>query len=285
MIQNNLNAFVGDLQSGTTTIMNTYNEANNLRSSVLSELLYFVTLKQSIKTYDGKYNYVRISTNTKALYVMLHGMNSSSGQFQLHMNEVEKYNLDHDNAISIFAPEILQKGFVKLDLAGDDVFLKLDPYIEHIMNNNICIFLNGISNGGRIALYIFNRIMEKYNYKNIFVTNLGSPIIGTRMADVLLVSRLQVFSNYNNKEDVLEELKINNKTATTLLRKCESYPNFKTNTKFYFAKYDAIVNSKEYTNYYDNENVKVENDVGHNGLIEKCHKEQFEWCIEKIERL
>lgn len=289
-MQDNVNAFVADVQSGTITAFenmqngatDTLNKCVNMGSSVLSELEYFLTLKQSIKTYDGKYNSVRISTNTKALHVMLHGMNSSSGQFQLHMNEVEKYNFEHDDKISVFAPEIIEKGFVELELSGEDVFSKLEPHIERIMNSNISIFLIGISNGGRVALYVYSRIMEKYNYKNVFVTDLGSPIKGTLMADILLASKLHKFSNYRENEDVLEELKLNSDTATSLLAKCESYPNFKINTMFYFARYDALVNSKEYIEDYDDENVKVEDTVGHNGLIRKCYKEQIEWCIEKM---
>jgi len=98
------------------------------------------------------------------------------------------------------------------------------------------------------------------------------------MADILLKSKLYYFSDYANNEDVLEELSPKSDISLSLLSTCETYPNFKSNSMFFFARYDALVNSRIYVN--DNsDNIKIVEDVGHDGLIMKCHKEQIDWCI------
>jgi len=213
----------------------------------------------------------------------LHGMNASSGQFQLHMGEFEKYISDHGNCIKLFIPEILNKGMAILETCGNDVYSKIAKELPNIINLGIPIIFVGISNGGRIALFLYSKIMETHNYKNTFITTLGSPLRGTYIANLTLMTGTYYLSKYRNNSDVLHELKFNSKISSELVDRCTSFDNFRTNTLFYTSTNDYLIYPHT-CGILDNHNNKIVDGVGHNGLILYYHKDQVLWCISLVDQ-
>lgn len=261
----------------------------NVASSLYTEAEYFIKHRKNIAQFNGKYDtfpsiyvndYVNDNddfnnTNMKSIIIMLHGMNSSSGQFWLHIKELEKYN----DYIKLYIPEITNRGMCTLQQSGDPVYSEIDKHIRDIIKKNIRIILIGISNGGRVALYIYSKIMDNYNYNNVYVSTLGSPLRGTYLADIALITKGYYLSNYFGNEKVIEELRYDSDVSRSLIEKCLKYDNFKNNTRFYTAKYDAMVFPYKCAILENHSNNKIIEDVGHNGLIIYYYKDQIDWII------
>ena len=229
--------------------------------------------------YEEYHNFPIINEDTKAVVMAFHGMNNYPKQFRRHFEELKKI-VD----IAIFAPKILDRGVNTLEKTGKDIYDKID--MTNIIKYNIPVFLLGISNGGRICLYIFDKFVSIHNYKNIYLSTLGSPLNGTYMANIALSfgALHNLVPNYYGKGFVLEELKSGSDVAKDLLHRCMSYDIFKTNTKFYAADQDNVV--FPYTcstiNGYDNTHVSG---CSHNGLMIKCSKDQVDWIFNILEKL
>ena len=64
---------------------------------------------------------------------------------------------------------------MELEICGKDIYDKIN--LTNIIKYNIPIYLIVISNGGRICLYLFTKIID--HYKNIYVTTSVLPLYGT----------------------------------------------------------------------------------------------------------
>ena len=259
-----------------------YNMTKTLKlfsTAIGSEITYGVTLNWSRITHDGKYGaFPTITADTKCVIIMIHGMNSSSGQFQLHMNEIEKYNTDHNQCIKMFIPEVLNKGMTKLHDCGNDIYSKISSHLDVIHKQKIPVILIGISNGGRIALYLYSKIMDNYPEIRLYITTLGSPIKGTYLANIALNSGLYRLTKYASNPDVLSDLTYDSEESKQLIEKCMKYSNFKSKTRFYVSKQDFLV-FPHTCGIMDNHDNQIVDGVGHDGLVMYFYKEQVMWCI------
>lgn len=238
--------------------------------SILGELSHVVQ-KYMTPNCEDYCDFSIINEDTKGLAIMLHGMSDYPKQFYYHIDEFKKIP-----NIALFVPKILDKGLNTLENCGTDIYNKIN--LTNVIKYNIPIYLIGISNGGRICLYLFTKIIEQY--KNIYVTTLGSPLNGTYMANIALSTRLYVCTKYYNKGHVLEELTMNSDTAKELIKSCSKHDIFKTNTKFYSANQDVVV--FPYTcSTIDGFNNSFIDECGHDGLIVKCYKDQINWLLSK----
>lgn len=248
-------------------------------TAIGSEIAYGATLNWSRATYDGRYGtFPVITIDTKCVIIMIHGMNSSSGQFQLHINEIEKYNNVHNHSIKMFIPEVINKGMNKLQDCGDDIYSKISSHLDVIHKQKIPVILIGISNGGRVTLYLYSRIMDNNPQLNLYITTLGSPIKGTYLANIALNSGLYRLTKYARNPDVLSDLMYDSELSKQLIQKCEKYSDFKSRTRFYISKQDFLV--FPYTcGILDNHDNQIVDGVGHDGLVMYFYKDQVMWCI------
>lgn len=257
---------------------------SNIGNSIYNDAAYYATVKVNMGIYNDKYKKMPIFKNdTKALVIKLHGMNAEPGQFMLHMNQFEKYNIEHNNTIQIYVPEILNKGMATVASCGDAIFAEIDTFLKN-MYRTIPIFLIGISNGGRIGLYLYSKIQQTYNHDRIYLTTLGAPLKGTHMIDVMTMTRAHWFTNYAQHNDVIDEMRFDSPKSKELIANCEAHTSFKNNTRLYASTNDIFINP--YTcGILDGHNNVVVSDVGHNGLVYKYYSDQIDWCIKIIEKL
>jgi hypothetical protein len=254
----------------------------NIISSVCTEILFQVKYKINFPKYKGIYGtFPEIDDKTSAVMIMLSGMNSCSGQYLIHIDHVNEYNKNNDNQIKMFIPEVLDNGRNNLDKCGDKVFNSISEHLDQIIEKKINIFIIGISNGGRVGLYLYDKIMSKYDYDRLYISTLGSPLKGTYLANIAKMSRLIWLTHYRNVPYVLDEISYHSDTAMNLVEKCKKYKSFKTNTRFYVSKNDVMIFPYSCGLIEEHNNVIVEG-IGHNGLVIYCHNDQLTWCYETI---
>jgi len=116
-------------------VKNVSNNVCNAAFSVYTEILYGVKYHGNIPKYNGKYGTFPSVTEevTTALMIMLHGMNSSSGQFAMHIEKVKEHNQNHNNDTKMFIPEINNKGMNNLDKCGDEIYQKIANQLDYMV--------------------------------------------------------------------------------------------------------------------------------------------------------
>src|SRR5207249_730761 len=110
----------------------------------------------------------------KALIIFLHGMNACPNQFKTHLQIYEK-----NDQLALFAPYIYNKGLAPINETGQQLLSTIpDTQFE------IPVFLVGISNGGRLCLWLYKHLKPRFS--EVYITTLGAPINGTYMANLAL---------------------------------------------------------------------------------------------------
>lgn len=252
-------------------------------TSIFSEVSYLVNYDIWRKFYDGKYSkFPQIDASTASLVIMLHGLYSSSGQFQKHIDFFENYNSKNNRKIKMFVPEILNRGYAELNLCSNAIFDQFKDYINNIIDLRLPIIFLGFSYGGRIALYLYAKVSQLYNYDYVYVSAIASPLKGTLLANKIIKNGLYKLSAYKDIYNVLLELSHNSDISTSLVDNCIKYSRFYTNTKFYASTDDMIVYPYTSSIVEFCNNVVI-NGIGHNGLLVHFCKDQVMWCLKIIQ--
>jgi hypothetical protein len=262
--------------------MNIFKSISNVASVAYTELLYLTCYWKNIPKYKGLYAQFPNTTdsNVTAVMIMLHGMNSNSGQFAQHIDKIVEYNVYHNDCIRMFVPEIRNRGMDTVEKCGEDVYSSISDKLDDIVRKGIRVFILGISNGGRIGLYLYNKIMDKYNYDKLYLSTLGSPLRGTRVANLAIQTGLYVATLYRNNPNVLNELSYESETSLDLIKKCSKHTFFPNNTKFYSSNCDIMITPPSAGTIEDHKNNTLVDGIGHNGLIIYCHQDQLSWCFD-----
>lgn len=222
-----------------------------------------------------------MDNNTEAVVVMLHGLDGSSDQFTTYTNKLLNKN------IRCIVPEILNKGNDLLKECGDDVYTKIKNILSMVVKLNIPLFIIGYSNGGRIALYLYLKLMNEYKeFRNkIYVSTIATPIKGTLMANYALEHKWyqSKIHTYPNAYSALVELCYENETSINILNSCLNYDSFKINTKFYASTCDTVVYPVECAIVTECDNIIID-DIDHNSIFLHCHNDQISWIIRMMNK-
>lgn len=120
--------------------------------------------EEELDKYD---KFPEIKDNTKALVLLLHGMNGSGRQFANHLKLLD--NEENKDKFAIYMPKILDGGMNDINLCIENLMINFKQPSE-----DLPIFLIGISNGGRIALGLYP-ILTLYS-KYVYISTIGTPI-------------------------------------------------------------------------------------------------------------
>jgi hypothetical protein len=283
LVTDSVDALSTNVNTITTNINTQISNMRTLKAALKSELEYATTINRCRHIYDDKYiTFPTITPDTKELQIDIHGMNSSSGQSMIQFNEVEKYNLKHPGSIKIFAPQVINAGLEELQICGDAIYAQICPHLDTITRLNIKIVILGISNGGRVGLYLYATIFVSHPTAELYLSTLGSPIQGTYLADLAEKSCAYKMTKYKSCPEVLSELKPSNSIYRQILERCQKDPKFQSRTRFYVSKRDVLI--YPFTcGILEGHNNQIVDDVIHNGLVLKYAKEQIQWCISLID--
>lgn len=229
-----------------------------------SELVYLL----KYKTYnepENKYNV--FPEDADKIVIMLHGMNGAPSQFKFHVEELER----RDPQIKFFIPFILNRGMASPEECGDLILsqIKVKP--------NMKIVIVGISNGGRIGMYLYSKFAE--HGIDLYLTTLGSPIKGTMTADLMIKTKLYWLSNY--KWEILSQLGFNSETNQNLIKACEQIEGFNEKTLFYVSRNDMIIYPYN-CGFLEGHEYKLKDGFGHNSLVHGVYSEQVDWIVQKL---
>lgn len=232
--------------------------------AIFNEVNYLSNYKFYVEPENPYENFPDLSNSDK-LVIGLHGLNGQPSQFRFHAEKLEGQD------IKIWLPPIFKKGMASPEECGD---ILLDQMNLH---PDLKVVLVGISNGGRIAMYLYSKIKDQV--KDIYLTGIGSPILGTKTADLMLKTKLYWLSNYS--WDVLSEIRYGSETNQRLVRSCEEDENFKNKTLFYVSSNDWVVYPIT-CGFLEGHNYKVMEGVGHNFLVITVVDDQVNWILEKL---
>jgi len=283
-LTSNINTQIASSVNTLTANVNTQlTNMRTLTSALKAEIEYATTVNRCRHIYDDKYSsFPTITFGTNELQICIHGMRSSPGQFLLQFNEAEKHNLKHPGSIKIFAPPVVKAGLEELEICGDAIYAQICPHLDLITRLNIKIVILGISNGGRIGLYLYAKIFESHPTAQLYFSPLGSPIQGTYLADFAEKTGVYKMTAYRSCPEVLSELKRSNDIYQQLLKRCQKDPNFQSRTRCYVSTKDILIYPHDCGILEGHDN-QIVNDVLHNGLVLKYAKEQIQWCISLID--
>jgi surfactin synthase thioesterase subunit len=225
--------------------------------------------------------------NNDALIIMLPGLDGESDQYNMYINKLSQYN------IKCIVPEIANKGNDLLKICGESVYNNINDIITSLVSFTdliIPVFIIGYSNGGRIALYLYAKLMEKYERElgdRIYVATVAAPIKGTMMANIALTLQLYLskINTYPNALDALLELQYTSETSMTILNQCLRYDNFKTHTKFFAAVNDIAIQPINCATVDECDKANcVINDItiGHHNILNYCCDDILKWIISII---
>ncbi len=264
--------------------MNILKSISSAASLGYTELVYFTCYRVNIPEYNGLYaQFPNITDpNVTALIIMLHGMNSSSGQFALHIDKVIEHNKDHNDCVRMYIPEIRNNGMDTLEKCGEDIYSSIQDKLDDIVHRGISVFILGISNGGRIGMYLYDKIMDRYHYDKLYLSTLGSPLRGTKIANLAKQSGLYMATPYRSNPNVLSELMYESDTSLDLIKKCNRYESFPNNTKFYSSNGDIMISPPSAGIIEGHKNNVILDGIGHNGMIIYYHQDQLLWCFDII---
>jgi len=234
----------------------------------------YTNLTNRYKRYNVKSSYTsfpKITTETRALIVFLHGMNSDPKQFIDHFSLYES-----NKHFALYSPHIYMKGMSSLEQCGESILTSVPANIK---NYNIKLIIIGISNGGRLGLWLYPKLRSLFS--QVYLTTLGSPLKGTYMANLLLDYKLYYFLHYRNHIDVLKQLRNDSKVSQLLLPECQLDSQFNKNIMTYASKTDILI--QPYTNAIVTEGQhKIISGYGHNSMVYHLMRDQYKWCMKCV---
>ena len=114
--------------------------------------------------------------NSKALVVLLHGLNSDSGNMRVSRRALER---KHGDKLAFLQPSIHKKGNCSLNEAAEQVYETVLRWAES--NPGKQIIFSGVSNGARISGKVATQLKTENNVSNsIKVHAIAGPFFGSR---------------------------------------------------------------------------------------------------------
>jgi hypothetical protein len=234
----------------------------------------YTHLKRIFKPDNPKCCYTmfpEITTETRAIVLFLHGINSDPSQFTDHFSLYEA-----NKHFALFSPHIYMKGMISSQKCGERILVCIPP---NIRDHNLKLIIVGFSNGGRIGLWLYPRL--KPLFSQVYLTTIGSPLKGTCMPNLLLNSKLYLCTAYRNHVEVLKRLGTDSTETKELIAECQLDPQFTKNVMTYASKTDISV--QPYTNaIIPDGSHKIIEGHGHNSMTPFLMAEQYKWCESRI---
>lgn len=263
--------------------MNLLNNSKFYISSVSTELNYLFRYRPYYHANEDVFINTKMNIDTnnsiKPLFIMLHGLNSSSRQFNHHVEYLKSKNIDVD----IFIPQIPKRGFEDLEVCCDKIMSTLLSYKGDDIRNGVRkIFIIGISNGGRVGMLLYKSIYELNNSNIIYFTTLGSPLRGTRSASIVKNYNLEILTKFHKHKGIIESFCENNDVCNELVNYLtNNIFDFNKRSRLYASNHDMVVFPASCATIDGCDNIIVDG-IGHDGLIIEFFMDQIDWCVSHI---
>lgn len=135
---------------------------------------------------SGKYVYAQEdlpwnkSTNSKGLYLLIHGLRGSPSDWKSYIQEIWKKN----PKAHVLAPKVPLAGNCALNTAADPLIEIVNSYLKKFPGQPVTLI--GTSNGGRIATHLETLLEPKLLGKSpLSIVSLAGVHYGTKMVDLL----------------------------------------------------------------------------------------------------
>lgn len=174
--------------------------------------------------------------NNKGLCVFIHGLNGHPAIWNNHLDFLSKKHVKCDT----YVPFVPHAGNCTLEEAADPLCNCIVEYIKEHPLSPVCLV--GISNGGRIALYIETQLRQKAKNTSVKISTLAAVHFGTSRMNMLQGSCLRSLMKY--KESIVNEISYESDKAKALLEavvKPLESGNGKRSYEFYATSQDTTV--------------------------------------------
>jgi alpha-beta hydrolase superfamily lysophospholipase len=210
------------------------------------------------------------------LIVLIHGLRGSREIWHTQLNLLKSYNYD------IYVPIVPHQGLCSLQEASTPILDYIINYINIHPRIPICIL--GVSNGGRIALYLDLQLRSKFPKTPVFISNIASPHNGSSRMNLLIKLHL---ANFFYPQILQEELLPNSETNMKLMLNIQSPTKAPRQYEFYGTTTDLHIPELESTlPQIPNHNTThyVLYGHSHNSIVHAAAENQIRNCVQWISK-
>lgn len=217
----------------------------------------------------------------RGLFVLIHGLRSDPAAWfeQIFLLENHQRKLK----THIFAPVVHNLGICSLEEAARPILEQLGSYIRHYPMHPICLL--GTSNGGRITLWLEQKLREASPSTPIRISNVAGVHLGTQRMNDLSEFKL---TEHWYPESLLEEIKYKSPAATRLIQESSkpmldghrSYEFFATANDLLIPNMDStlpVIENHE-ARYY------IVTGESHGSVVEAVARQQIASCMEWMQQ-
>ncbi|MDP1609281.1 MAG: hypothetical protein Q8L98_08230 [Chlamydiales bacterium] len=217
----------------------------------------------------------------RGLFVLIHGLRSDPAAWFRQIFLLE--NRQSEFKTHIFAPVVHNLGICSLEEAARPILEQLVPYISRYPMHPICLL--GTSNGGRITLWLEQKLREASPTTPIRISNVAGVHLGTQRMNDLSEFKL---TEHWYPESLLEEIKYKSPVATRLIQESSnpalnghrSYEFFSTVNDLLIPNMDStlpVIENHE-ARYY------IVTGESHGSVVEAVARQQISSCIEWMQQ-
>ena len=213
-------------------------------------------------------------TNSKGLYVLIHGLNGQPSIWNGHIAELEK--MHHTD---LFVPCVPHKGNCSLEEAAIPILNQLLDFIQQHPDKPICLI--GVSNGARLALWLEVQLRKKASHTAIKISNIAGVHLGSSRMNFVASYRCTRWW-FRYKPQTLEELAFNSPKAKQLINAVREpfegtrdYEFFASTEDFHIPETDSSL-----PNLDKGEKHHLISGYAHSGIVGGVKKRQLESCHE-----
>jgi hypothetical protein len=116
--------------------------------------------------------------DSQGLVVLIHGLRNSPAAWNTQLSYLRKYH-----QIDVFAPTVPHKGMCSLEEAAMPILPKVLDYVEKHPGKPVCLL--GVSNGGRIVLWLDPQLRQKAPNTPVKISNIAGVHFGSRRMNLL----------------------------------------------------------------------------------------------------